>query len=261
MNTQNTPQHAPNRFSAGVVKTTAVLAATGVLMALGLGAAAAHVSVTPASTSEGGYTELTFRVPSESEDALTEKVEVQLPTETPFTSLRALPVEGWSVEIVRGELPEPVTIDGTEITEGPLSVIWTANDEEHSLSSEEYQNFSLSVGRLPEAGTTVNLPTIQTYTDGSVASWDQPTEEGGEEPEEPAPFFVTTAGGTGHGAAAEEGTEETAEEGSGEESAATEQASATSSTSPATWVALVAGLIGLAAGVFALMRSGKARTN
>lgn len=259
MNSHDMSQHSPRLFSTGAVKTVATLVTTGALMALGLGAAAAHVSVTPESTSEGSFTELTFRVPSESEDALTEKVEVKLPTETPFTSLRALPVEGWTAEIVRGELPEPVTIDGTEITEGPLSVIWTANDEEHALSADEYQKFSLSVGRLPEAGTTVTLPLSQSYTDGSVSNWDQPTEEGGEEPEDPAPFFVTTAGGTDHGPEAE-ATEETATE-SAEEPAATEQASTTSSTSPVTWVALAAGLIGLAAGVFALMRSGKARAS
>ncbi|MBE0011013.1 YcnI family protein [Arthrobacter sp. AET 35A] len=255
----------PTRVPPAAVKTTAILAATTALMALGLGAASAHVSVTPDSTSAGGSTQLTFRVPSESETAFTNKVEVQLPTDTPFTSVRALPVEGWTAEIVRGDLPEPVMIEGAEITEAPLSVIWTADDEEHSLSAEEYQNFSLSARALPEEGTIINLPTIQSYSDGSVSNWDQPTEEIGVEPDDGAPSFVTTAEGAGHGATptgtAEEATEESSA-GAGEvEPAATEQASTASSTSPVTWIALIAGLVGLIAGVLAFIRSGKTRTN
>ena len=41
-------------------------------------------------------------------------------------------IQAW---IIRGELPEPVTIDGAEITAAPLSVNWTAN-EDHKLSTE-----------------------------------------------------------------------------------------------------------------------------
>jgi len=57
----------------------------------------------------------------------------------------------------------------------------------------EYQAFSLSVGVLPDAGTTVTLPTAQTYTDGTVVKWDEKSVEGQAEPEHPAPSFVTTA--------------------------------------------------------------------
>ncbi len=240
-----------NASSRRTVTTSALAVTTAGLMALGLGTASAHVNVSPASTTAGGYTQLNFSVPSESDTALTEKVEVQLPTDSPFTSVRAKPVEGWTAEVVRGELPEPVEVDGATITEGALSVVWTADSEGDSLSADEYQVFSLSVGRLPEAGTTVTLPAIQTYSDGSVSSWDEVAEEGAEEPESPAPSFVTTAeteeGGHGHDASA---TDEA-------DAADTEQASATESTAtqPVIWVALAAGLLGLAAGVLALVRT------
>ncbi|MHA7293047.1 YcnI family copper-binding membrane protein [Arthrobacter sp. HLT1-21] len=235
------------------VSASALAVTTAGLMALGLGTASAHVNVSPASTTAGGYTQLNFSVPSESDTALTEKIEIQLPTDTPFTSVRAKPVEGWTAEVVRGELPEPVEIDGSTITEGVLSVVWTADSEAAGLSADEYQVFSLSVGRLPEAGTTVTLPAIQTYTDGSVSSWDEVAEEGSEEPDSPAPSFVTTAEEPENEAAAEATSEPTAEA-----AADTEPASASSEASgnqPVIWVALAAGLLGLGAGVFALFRT------
>ena len=242
-----------NASSRRTVTTSALAVTTAGLMALGLGTASAHVNVSPASTTAGGYTQLNFSVPSESDTALTEKVEVQLPTDSPFTSVSAKPVEGWTAEVVRGELPEPFEVDGATITEGALSVVWTAESEGDSLSADEYQVFSLSVGRLPEAGTTVTLPAIQTYSDGSVSSWDEVAEEGAEEPESPAPSFVTTAeteeGGHGHDASATDDADADA--------ADTEQASATESTAtqPVIWVALAASLLGLAAGVLALVRT------
>lgn len=232
------------------VTTSALAVTTAGLMALGLGPASAHVNVSPASTTAGGYTQLNFSVPSESDTALTEKIEVQLPTDSPFTSVRAKPVEGWTAEVVRGELPEPVEIDGATVTEGVLSVIWTADSEEDQLTADEYQIFSLSVGRLPEEGTTVTLPAIQTYSDGSVSSWDEVAEEGAEEPESPAPSFVTTA-------ETEEGGHHSTEAADEAEAADAEQASATESTTnqPVLWVALAAGLLGLVAGVLALVRT------
>ncbi|ADX75162.1 Domain of unknown function (DUF1775) (plasmid) [Pseudarthrobacter phenanthrenivorans Sphe3] len=127
------------------LKLVAVGAATAALMTFGLGAASAHVSVTPDATDEGGTTQVTFRVPSESKTATTTKIKVDLPTATPFTSVRVKPVPGWTAELVRGALPQPVTVDGATITEAPLSVTWTANDAQSQLSADQYQMFSLSV--------------------------------------------------------------------------------------------------------------------
>lgn len=235
------------------LSTSAVALTTAGLMALGLGAASAHVSVAPASTTEDGYSQLTFSVPNESETAATNKLEVQLPTEQPFTSVRVKPVEGWTAEVVTGALPEPVTTaDGATLTEAPLSVVWTA-EPGAEISQQEYQTFSISVGRLPEAGTTVMLPATQSYTDGDVVEWDDEVVEGAEEPEKPAPSFLTTAAVEGedghgaHGAAAE-----TPEAIDAEPAAASTD---TGSASAVGWIGLVAGLLGLAAGATALVRT------
>ncbi|MFC3299498.1 YcnI family protein [Arthrobacter agilis] len=258
--TSNTP-----RRTRRIATTSTIALTTAGFMALGLGAASAHVSVAPASTTEDGYSQLTFSVPNESETADTNKLEVQLPTEQPFTSVRVKPVEGWTAEVVTGELPEPVTTaDGATLTEAPLSVVWTA-DAGAEISQQEYQTFSISVGRLPEAGSTVLLPATQSYTDGEVVEWADEATGDGEEPDKPAPSFVTTAaeeGADGHGAShAAGGATETAEASGSTDSTESIEAvqaatsSDTGSTSAVGWAGLVAGLLGLAAGIVALART------
>jgi hypothetical protein len=53
-----------NTSTLRTLKSAAVLAAAAGLMTLGAGAASAHVGVTPDSTSEGGFSQLTFRAPT-----------------------------------------------------------------------------------------------------------------------------------------------------------------------------------------------------
>lgn len=221
-------------------------------MTLGLGVASAHVTVTPDAPTEGASTQVTFRVPSESKTATTTKIEVNLPTDTPFTSVRVKPVPGWTAEVVRGALPQPVSVNGATITEAPLSVSWTANDAASQLTVDQYQMFSVYVGKLPKSGTTVMLPVAQSYSDGSLRNWDDPVIEGQAEPEHPAPAFTTTSA-----APAEHGHADTA--------AATQVTEPMASVSPdvgtpgQVWVAMVAGVLGLAAGIAAFLRSGRTR--
>lgn len=174
------------------LKTLSAATATAGMIALGATAASAHVTVNPDDTGANGYSHLTFNVPNESPTAKTSKLEVTLPTDTPFTSVSVKPVEGWTAQVVTTDLPQPVTVSGTTVTKAPTSVVWTA-DATHQLGQNEYQAFSLSVGKLPAAGTTVTLPAAQTYTDGSVVKWDEKAVEGQPEPKHPAPSFTTTA--------------------------------------------------------------------
>ncbi len=185
---------------AALALTTAAAAALVVLPA---GLASAHVRVEPDSAAAGGYAVLTFRVPTESETAGTTRLEVTLPTGTPFTSVRTEPLAGWTSEVVRGALPEPVDVQGVSVTEAPLSVVWTA-DAGTQVAPGQFQRFALQVGPLPaDEGTEVLLPAEQTYSDGEVVAWDEPTPADGEEPEYPAPAFTTTAA-AGEEPAAEE---------------------------------------------------------
>lgn len=223
------------------------------LIALSAGAASAHVRVDPDGTSEGSYTQLTFRVPNESETAKTSKLEISLPTETPFTSVSVKPLDGWNTEVVTSELPAPVAVNGATITKAPTSVIWTA-DEAHQIGPHEYQTFSISVGVLPTAGTELILPASQTYTDGNTVKWDQEVTEGQAEPKYPAPTFTTTAKTDGHshgGTATPPGTVPA--------TPAPSNSAASDAGSAAGWLGLAAGLIGLATGATALARTRPAR--
>lgn len=211
--------------------TTGVLATA--LLAVGVTAASAHVHVVSDDPAANGYTHLTFSVPNESVTAKTSKVVVALPTDTPFTSVSVQQMDGWTAQVVTSELPKPVAIEGTTVTKAPSSIVWTA-DAAHQIGQNEYQTFSLSVGKLPAAGTTVTLPATQTYTDGSVVKWDEKTVEGQAEPEHPAPSFVTTA-----------------EDGTAAADAAAPAAAATS-TNGTSVLALIVGALGLVLGAAAL---------
>jgi uncharacterized protein YcnI len=168
-------------------------ATTAAMIALGAGAASAHVTVNPDDTGANGYSHLTLNVPNESATAKTNKLEVKLPTDTPFTSVSVKQIDGWTAQVVTSELPKPVTVGGSTVTKAPTSVVWTANDAAHEIGQNQYQTFSLSVGKLPAAGTKVVLPAAQTYTDGSVVNWNETAQDGQPEPKHPAPSFTTTA--------------------------------------------------------------------
>jgi hypothetical protein len=101
------------------------------------------------------------------------------------------PLPGWTVSVTEGPLPKPMTVDGTTLTKAPRTITWTASAPA-ALGPDQYQDFSLAVAPLPSPGELV-FPVTQTYSDGTVVHWDQPSPAGKPEPEHPAPAFVVTA--------------------------------------------------------------------
>ena len=150
-------------------------------------AASAHVRIDPDQASPGGYTVITFRVPTESATAGTVGLEVDFPTDTPFTSVSYQPVAGWSAAVTTAKLPKPVRISGATVTEAPSKIVWTA-DSGVQVAPGQFQQFSIQAGIVPDTGK-IMLPAIQTYSDGTVVKWDQPTPASGVEPEHPAPIL------------------------------------------------------------------------
>jgi hypothetical protein len=119
-----------------------------------------------------------------------------LPQDKPFSHVSVKPVPGWTAAVSEAPLPTPVTIKGTTLTKAARTITWTA-DKDAAIGTGQYQEFSISAGPLPAPGTMV-LPVSQTYSDGKVVKWDQPSTAGGEEPEHPAPQFdVTPASSSG----------------------------------------------------------------
>jgi len=172
---------------------SALALAAGVSLAIAAPLAAmAHVSIDPGQAEPGDFALITVRVPNESETEKTNRVEVTLPTGTPFTSVRFVPVPGWDAELVRSELPEPVMVGEGEITEAVTSIIWTAQAGSE-LGDGALLLLPISLGPIPDVGSVV-LTTEQTYTDGSVVSWSG-TEEGAEKP---APVLFINDEPVGH---------------------------------------------------------------
>ncbi|HEU5108334.1 MAG TPA: DUF1775 domain-containing protein, partial [Micromonosporaceae bacterium] len=70
--------------------------------------ASAHVTVNPREATQGGYTRVAFRVPTESDTASTTKVEVFLPDAAPIASVSIMPVPGWTAAVERKKPASPV---------------------------------------------------------------------------------------------------------------------------------------------------------
>ncbi len=230
-----------------------ITAVTVAGLAMGAGIASAHVTVNPSEAAQGGYTTLTFRVPNESPTAGTVKVQINIPATTPIASVRYRAVPGWTAKAVTEKLPAPVKSADTELTEAVTSVTFTA-DSGTRIGPGEFAEFDLSVGPLPDIAA-ISFPTDQTYDDGSVVTWDQPTPADGTEPEHPAPTLTLTTGGTddhgaGSSAAATSGPAVTADPQSAESVAKSDSAARTLAV-----VGIVVGALGLLVGALGLRRS------
>jgi uncharacterized protein YcnI len=195
-------------------------------------AADAHVKISPNTAAPGDDIEVTFRVPNEMENAGTVKVEIDLPTKTPFAGAAYQPVPGWTARIISAKLPKPIVNDGVQVTEAPVKVIYTANPGVE-IKVGQFQEFPISLDLTPNTGS-VEFPTLQTYSNGQIVKWNEKTSAGGEEPGNPAPtLYINDPPPTD--------TE------SGVTIAATNSAASTAST------ALILGSAGLALGVIALV--------
>jgi uncharacterized protein YcnI len=161
----------------------AVVAGAALAVAAPL-AASAHVRINPDTAAPGGYSYVDFRVPTESATASTVGLTIELPTDTPFTSVSYEAVPGWTAKVTTAALPKPVTIGGTRVTEAPTAVTFTATAG--GIAPGQFGVFTLSLGRVPDTGKVL-LPTTQRYSDGSIVKWDEPTPASSAEPEHPAP--------------------------------------------------------------------------
>ncbi|MCA1984819.1 YcnI family copper-binding membrane protein [Nocardioides nematodiphilus] len=166
------------------------LAAAPALAIVGLALpASAHVTVNPNTATAGGYTKLTFRVPTESDTASTTKVAVYFPADHPFASVGVKPHPGWSFKVSDQKLKTPISSDDGQVTEAVSRIVWTADSAANAIKPGEFEEFDVSVGPLPDSGS-LEFKALQTYSDGSVVRWIQDTVAGQDEPEHPAPVLT-----------------------------------------------------------------------
>ncbi|MFB7997427.1 YcnI family protein [Streptomyces sp. NPDC056002] len=220
------------------------LAAAGVLAAAGI--ASAHVTVHPESYAKGATDGvLTFRVPNEEDAASTTKVQVFLPTDHPVLGVLVTPQDGWTAKVTTTKLKTPVKTDDGTITDAVSEITWTGG----RIGAGQYQDFNVAFGQLSDDTDQLTFKTLQTYSDGKTVRWiEDPS--GGEEPENPAPVLKLTAKG------AEGGTATTPSTSSKSSVSAESTPSSSDSTARGLGVAgLSVGVLGLAAAVFAVLRS------
>ncbi|MGN6753674.1 MAG: YcnI family copper-binding membrane protein [Intrasporangium sp.] len=183
------------------------------MVTLGGAAAQAHVTVQPGTAQQGGYGALSFRAPTEKDDASTVKVVVQFPLDTPLASVSVKPHPGWSYSVTKAALATPVTAHGQSITEAVQQVEWTADRPEAGVKPGEFDEFTVSAGPFPETDQMV-FKVLQYYSDGDVVRWIQEPAEGASL-DRPAPVLKLTPKATGNAAASNAGGSDAAGSASG----------------------------------------------
>src|SRR4029453_5128115 len=94
-----------------------------------------------------------------------------------FPPVQNKPLPGWTATTEMRTLDEPVDAFGEQVTEVVSKITWTGG----GLHPGEFQEFDVSLGRMPEEGDTLAFPSIQTYSSGEIVRWIDPVVEGEEE--------------------------------------------------------------------------------
>jgi uncharacterized protein YcnI len=170
-----------------------------VVLALGLVglvacAAAAHVSIDPESAPKGSTTKFSFQVPNEKDNASTVGLEVTFPADHPIASVSVLQKAGWTFAIEKQPLPKPIKSPfGGEVSQAVSKITWTGGE----IQPDAFDLFTVRAGPLPKNVNQLEFQASQTYSDGEVVQWNEPTVKGGAEPEHPAPVLKLTKAKSG----------------------------------------------------------------
>ncbi|MFJ9241471.1 YcnI family protein [Streptomyces sp. NPDC101776] len=230
--------------------TVAALATAGVLAAAGV--ASAHVTVHPESYAKGATDGvLTFRVPNEEDKASTTKVQVFLPTDHPVLGVLVTPQNGWTAKVTSTKLKTPVKTDDGNITDAVSEITWTGG----KIGAGQYEDFNVAFGQLPDDTDQLSFKTLQTYSDGDVVRWIEEAAAGDDEPENPAPVLKLTAKESEDGDATPAASASTAATATKTTSASSSGSSSDSTARGLGIAGLIVGVLGLAAGAFAVVRS------
>jgi uncharacterized protein YcnI len=237
---------------------TRVLVVAGVALIAAAPLADAHVTVNPGEAPKGGFAALAFRVPNERDDAGTTTLEVNFPEDHPIANVSVRPKQGWTYQVERRTLDEPIDNHGTEITEVVSKITWTGG----VIQPGEFDEFEVSVGPLPEDADQILFPSLQTYQGGEVVRWIEEPVEGEEEPEHPAPL-LTLVDAADHGGGSDSADEPASD---GEQAAdpggVTVENAATQddvdSANTLGIIGIVVGALGLLTGGYALLRRRRA---
>ena len=155
----------------------------------------AHVTVNPSEANQGGYTKVAFRVPNETDNALTTQIEVVIPTDHPIASVSVRPHPGWSYTVEKTKLTTPITTDdGNKVEEAVSKITWKGG----SIKPGEFDEFEVSMGPLPDSVDSITFKVLQTYSNGDIVRWIDEAAPGAKEPDHPAPVLKLIKAGGDH---------------------------------------------------------------
>lgn len=166
--------------------------AAAALTVVGIASAAdAHVRVSSEGTAvQGGDTVLVFTVPTE-ENANTVKLSVTIPPDAPIPSVNTMAIPGWTVATTTRTLSSPIDTDDGPVSQAVSTITWTAVAG-GGIPPNGFEEFKVSAGPLPKVATMA-FPAIQTYSNGDVVRWIEPTPANGDEPDHPVPVLDLTS--------------------------------------------------------------------
>ncbi|UQX87657.1 YcnI family protein [Jatrophihabitans telluris] len=238
----------------------AVGLASAAVLGLGLLTAApalAHVTVSAANAVQGGYSTITFQVPTESAAANTVAVAVQLPLDTPIASVSVQPKPGWTYTEKTAKPSTPLSSDGGAVTSIVTEIDWKVAAGARGIAPGQFDTFVISAGPLPET-STLTFKVVQKYSDGSTVSWiELPAPGSTTEPDHPAPAVSLAPAAATSGTAGSGSSPSVSASGSGGGSESASAESGADSSNTVAEVALLIGIIALlaAAGALALLVS------
>ena len=242
---------ALGRAGRGAGRAAAVLGAAGIGVAALAGTASAHVTITPGSAPQGSAAELTFKVPNEEQTAATVELQLQVPTAHPIAQFLVKPVPGWTITVQTVTLAKPIVTDDGSFATAVSEVTWKGG----KILPGQYQDFSVSADPLPSGVGQLAFKAVQTYSNGDVVRWIDLPQAGQPDPEHPAPVLTLTPAGadaaSGSAGAQAGGPGVGGPEAGGSDTGALALGAA----------GLAAGLLGLAAGGSAWLRSRRAARN
>ncbi|HTZ86457.1 MAG TPA: YcnI family protein [Solirubrobacteraceae bacterium] len=152
--------------------------------------AQAHISLHPNTIPAGAFATIDVRVPGEEEGAYVKKVDVQFPPG--FIGADYENVVGWSAKVIESKLAKPIQTDDGPIDSEVSQIIWTWTGPLGKVDNGQFIDFPLSLA-IPEdaAGKALEFRTVQTYSNGQVVHWIEPSLEA----EHPSPRINITAKG------------------------------------------------------------------
>ena len=116
---------------------------------------------------------------------------MQFPTDTPIAVVDVQPKAGWTYTVTATNLATPIKSDSGDVSEVVSLITWTGG----SIKPGEFDEFDVAVDPLPTNATSLAFKTLQTYDDGTVVRWIDPTVAGQPEPAHPSPVLTLTKAG------------------------------------------------------------------